>query len=275
MTFIPGLQPPEPAQRGWWFVFSGADLLVQVAPNGATNLVPQLTHPDELGLVPDGTHYLGTLDEQPCTAAAFSQRPAALPDGYALVNLRELYGALPEPLFSLATRATHLANWELSHRFCGRCGQPVQTKADERAKWCPACGLLTFPQIAPAVIVAVRRDDRILLAHSPRFPAGLYSVLAGFVEPGETLEACVHREIHEEVGLTVTNLRYFGSQPWPYPMSLMLGFTADHAGGEITVDGAEVLEAGWFRADQFPTLPMKLSIARRLIDDFVRRVSAA
>ena len=272
MTFIAAVQPlgDEPTP-GWWFIFHGTSLLVCTA--GAEQVVPQVGHPGELGLAPDAVHYLGTLDGVPCVAAAYQRAPEAVPDDHALVSLRELFGVLPEPVFSVATRATHLANWELNHRFCSRCGQATQLKADERAKWCPACGHLTFPQISPAVIVAVRREDKLLLAHSPRFPAGLFSVVAGFVEPGETLEAAVHREVYEEVGLRVDNLRYFGSQPWPYPNSLMLGFTADWAGGEIAVDGDEVLEAGWFGTDYLPILPGKLSIARRLIDDFVRRAS--
>ena len=123
----------------------------------------------------------------------------------------------------------------------------------------------------PAVIVAVIKGNQILLAHSKRFPAKFYSVLAGFVEPGETLEECIHREILEEVGVTVKNIRYFGSQPWPFPNSLMVAFTADYAGGKISIDGNEIMDAGWFTADNLPPIPAKISIARRLIDWFVEK----
>jgi NAD+ diphosphatase len=184
------------------------------------------------------------------------------------MDLRGLLGAIGEELFWIAGRANHLMDWERSHRFCGQCGHPTENKSDERAKRCPACGRVNYPRVSPAVIVAVINGDRILLARNKRFRGPFYSVLAGFVEPGETLEQCVEREIHEEVGLSVKNIRYFGSQPWPFPNSLMVGFIADYAGGSIIVDNSELMEAGWFSADSLPNLPSKISIARRLIDWF-------
>jgi NAD+ diphosphatase len=141
----------------------------------------------------------------------------------------------------------------------------------ERAKRCPACGLLSFPRLSPAIIVLVERDDRVLLARGVNFPEGMYSTLAGFVEPGESLEEAVHREIGEEVGVALTDLRYFGSQPWPFPHSLMIGFTARYAGGEIVLDDREIADAAWFTADRMPRVPQKLSIARRLIDSYVAK----
>jgi NAD+ diphosphatase len=162
-----------------------------------------------------------------------------------------------------------IVEWDRTHRFCSRCGEPTERMVNERARRCARCGLLAFPRLSPAVIVRVLRDDQILLGHNRAFPPGLYSVLAGFVEPGETLEETVEREIFEEVGIEVTDLRYFASQPWPYPNSLMLGFTARHAGGEIRVDQQELADARWFSRDNLPELPGKLSIARRLIDDWL------
>jgi NAD+ diphosphatase len=147
-------------------------------------------------------------------------------------------------------------------------------KADERAKVCTACGWVVFPRMSPAVIVAVTRGERILLARSPRFPEKFYSVLAGFVEPGESLEECVQREVKEEVGLELKHIRYVGSQPWPFPNSLMIGFTADYAGGEMTIDGLEIVEADWFRADDLPRIPPRPTIARQLIDGFVETRAA-
>ena len=146
----------------------------------------------------------------------------------------------------------------------------MQAKTDERAKLCPACGLVSFPRVAPAIIVAVVRDGTILLARARRFPTVMYSVIAGFVEPGESLEQCVHREVREEVGVAVRGLRYFASQPWPFPHSLMVAFTAQHAGGEIRVDEREITEAGWYPPDRLPRIPDSISVARRLIDWFVQ-----
>jgi NAD+ diphosphatase len=131
--------------------------------------------------------------------------------------------------------------------------------------------MMHFPRLSPAAIVLVKRGDRILLAHSPGFPLGLYSVLAGFVEPGESIEEAVVREVKEEVGIEVTNVRYFGSQPWPFPNSLMIGFTADYKGGDLAPEPGEIEEAGWYTADDLPHLPPKISIARAMIDDFVKQ----
>jgi NAD+ diphosphatase len=176
---------------------------------------------------------------------------------------------MEDHLFSLAGRAIQIVNWNQTHQFCGRCGTRTDDKLDERAKICPKCGLISFPLLSPAIIVAVVQGSRILLAHANHFPDGFYSVLAGFVEPGETLEECVQREVQEEVGLQLKNIRYFGSQPWPFPHSLMIAFTAEYAGGQITTDGMEIRDAGWFTAHDLPLIPGKISIARRLIDWFV------
>ena len=157
-------------------------------------------------------------------------------DGFQLKGLRETFGQLEEELIWIAGRANQLVDWSRNHQFCGQCGHPTEDKSEERAKICPACGLVNYPRLSPAVIMAVVRGDRLLLASNKRFKSGFYSVLAGFVEPGETLEECVAREIKEEVGISVKNIRYFGSQPWPFPNSLMVGFLADYAGGEIKAD---------------------------------------
>ena len=142
-------------------------------------------------------------------------------------------------------------------------------KEDETAKICPACGFLTFPRISPAIIVRITDNDRILLARSPHFPPGMYSVLAGFIEPGESLEAGILREVHEEVGVRIDNLAYFGSQPWPFPDSLMIGFTARYASGEIRCDGVEIEDAGWYGRENMPGLPGHMSIAHALISDYL------
>jgi NAD+ diphosphatase len=176
---------------------------------------------------------------------------------------------MEDDFFRVALTAGHMVEWDRTSRFCGRCGARLGLHGHERAKACPECGLLVFPRISPAVIVAVERDNRILLARSAHFPERLFSVLAGFVEPGESLEETVLREVREEVGILVKDIRYFGSQPWPFPDSLMLGFTARHAKGELCIDNREIVEARWFAPDELPAIPPKVSIARRLIDRFL------
>jgi NAD+ diphosphatase len=175
---------------------------------------------------------------------------------------------MPDEVIWIAGRANQLLYWHRTHVYCGQCGRETEDKADERAKICPDCGHVSYPRLSPAVIVAIVRGNRILLARNRRFKGSFYSVLAGFVEPGESLEECIRREIREEVGLRVKNIRYFGSQPWPFPDSLMIGFIADYAAGEIRVDGSEILDAGWFSKNRLPGIPPKISIARQLIDWF-------
>jgi NAD+ diphosphatase len=192
----------------------------------------------------------------------------------AFKGLRGLFADLGEELFTLAGRALQIMDWDRTHQFCGQCGTPTADKTDERAKVCLQCGLLHYPHMSPAIIVAVRRREQILLARASRFPEGLYSVIAGFVEPGESLEECLRREVREETGIEVDNIRYFGSQAWPFPNSLMVGFTANYAAGEIAIDRDEIVDAGWFSAKSLPTIPEKLSIARRLIDYSLAKGSA-
>jgi NAD+ diphosphatase len=191
------------------------------------------------------------------------------PEGMAFLGLRRLWGRLDEAAWKLAGRAAQIVEWDRDHRYCGRCGAGTARKPGELARVCPRCGLHHFPRISPAVIVRIERGDEILLARSPHFAPGVYSTIAGFVEPGESLEQTVAREVREEVGVEVTNVRYFGSQPWPFPHSLMIGFVADWASGEIRLQEEEIEDAGWFRVDTLPGLPSRLSIARALVDDFI------
>jgi NAD+ diphosphatase len=210
------------------------------------------------------------MNGHPCLCAE-CEADGPLPDGMAFQGLRKLYGSLDEEMFWVAGRAFQIVDWDRTHQHCGRCGSPTENKSDERAKVCPKCGTVSFPRMSPAIIVAVIRDGSVLLAHAARFPGAMYSVLAGFVEPGESLEDCVRREVKEEAGVELKNIRYFGSQPWPFPNSLMIGFTAEYAGGEVTMDMKEIVDAQWFTADHLPTIPDKISIARKLIDWFVEQ----
>lgn len=267
MSFEPAVRLSAPHRgRACWLVFSNERLLVR--EKGPTVEAPVVEDLSVLGIEPIRCQVLGTLDQMPCFSAELPP-DAAPPEGYSFQGLRRLFGVLDDTLFSIAVRAKQIVAWDQTHQFCGRCGARTRSMEGERAKVCPDCGLTSFPRIAPAVIVAVTRSDTLLLARSQRFPEGFYSVLAGFVEAGETLEECVHREIREEVGIEISDIRYFGSQSWPFPHSLMIGFTAVYAGGALRPNPSEIVDAAWFRADRLPMIPGKISIARSLIDWFV------
>ncbi len=272
MRFISSVVPIRSGEvPAWWYAFREDQLLIFYDKKKAE--IPCIRDLSSLKLNPVRTQYLGQLDGKPCYTAEL-EPGTEVPDGMAFFGLRELFGHIDDELFWLSSRAVQIKNWDKNHQYCGRCGAETATVPDERAKMCPECGLKNFPRISPAVITAVVKRDKILLARAGRFPVKLYSVIAGFVEPGETLEECVEREIMEEVGIGVKNIRYFGSQPWPFPDSLMIAFTAEHEGGEITIDNKEIIEAGWYTATCLPNIPGKISIARRLIDWFVRTHSA-
>ena len=264
--YAPAIQPPiEPPERSLWFVFRGPELLVTAAPDVA---LPHCNHPKTLGIMPQRIQYLGVLGEQHCFSAEAAAGVAA-PQGWVWQGLRALFGALDDAQFALAGRALQIVDWDLTHQYCGACGAATVARKSERSRECPGCGLVAYPRLAPAVMGLVRRERELLLARSPRFPEGMYSALAGFVEPGETLEQCLEREVYEEVGIRVCKVRYFASQPWPFPHSLMIAFFADYCSGEICVDGTEIEDARWFDVRNFenlPRLPARISIARRLID---------
>ena len=265
-SFVPRMDPSGlTLGPRLWFACRGGSILV-AAKDGELSL-PFTEDLRSVGLAADNSHVLGTAQGLVCMAAGIPIGTPA-PEGFRFEGLRSLFDGISYSFFAVAARALEVVDWDLSHRFCGKCGAATTLRTGERARECPACGSLSYPRISPAVIVAVVRDKRILLARAARFPQGLRSVLAGYVEPGETLEECVHREVREETGIEITNLRYFGSQPWPFPHSLMVAFTAEHAGGEIVVDGAEIREADWYGPNELPEIPGPLTVARRLIDWF-------
>ena len=216
-------------------------------------------------------HFLGYLDQVACVALNLGD-DAPEPPGMRFVGLRTLFFKIPEPLLALAARAFQVVDWDRCHRFCGRCGTATQNHAGERSKQCPACGLVAYPRVSPAMMALVTRGRDLLLARAHRFAPGMFSALAGFVEPGETIEDCVRREVREEVGVEVGEITYFASQSWAFPHSLMIAYTAEYAGGEIRCEDAEIAEARWFAADALPYLPPSVSIARRLIDATAARL---
>jgi NAD+ diphosphatase len=212
--------------------------------------------------------YLGHRGSVACYAAEISSDPEIAGCTF-YPNIRELYGILSDDELAVAALAVRIVDFDRTTLFCGQCGARNRQSRRERAKCCDTCGLVTYPRTSPAIIVLVRRDDRVLLARSPGFPPDMHSILAGFVEPGENLEEAIHREVREETGIEITNPRYMGSEPWPFPNSLMIGFVADYAGGEIAIDNNEIIAAGWFDRDHLPPLPSTMSISRALIDWWV------
>lgn len=276
LEFVSRLTPPENVDGpAYWFIFAGEKLLVR--RNGERALIPLLSGPDELGLTPERTVFLGQFEEGGAQTGCYAAEIAAdatLPPDMIAEGLRALYPLLDEPFLGVAGRAVQLVAFDRTNQYCGQCGTRMLDQTHERAKRCPKCGLINYPRLSPAIIIAVTRRGegrlQILLGRNHRFPTGRYSVLAGYVEPGETLEECCAREVCEEVGIDLRNIRYFGSQPWPFPNSLMLGFTAEYAGGEIKPDESELADARWFAADELPGIPPLFTIARKLIDWFVQ-----
>jgi NAD+ diphosphatase len=270
--FIPAHAMPEalPA-TALVFAFRADKILV-----GGSDQAPAILTREELsaaGLDGPG-HYLGEYQGVHCIATALADDVRDV-EGLRFAGLRSLFFAMPEPLVAIAGRAFQVIEWDRTHRFCGRCGTPTRDKPGERAKECPACGYVAYPRVSPAMMALVTRGREILLARAHRFPPGMFSALAGFVESGETIEDCIVREVREEVGLEVGRLSYFGSQSWSFPHSLMIAFTAEYAGGDIRCDESEIAEARWFAADALPPLPTSLSIARRLIDETAARLRNA
>jgi NAD+ diphosphatase len=253
----------------YWFVFSLNRLLLKTNKDDVSiPFIPFVKTIEELDILPVRTQYLGTLEGHPCYCVEVSS-DIKDPKGMSFRDLRLLYGTLEEDIFILAGRALQLITWDRTHQYCGNCGSHTETIQGAKAKRCPKCGLMSYPQICPAIITAILKDNKILMAHNSNFTRNRYSVISGFLEPGETLEECVEREIMEEVGIKVKNIKYFGNQPWPFPNSLMVGYLAEYASGEISVDGVEITDAKWFDVSSLPELPPKMSIARKLLEWYI------
>jgi NAD+ diphosphatase len=266
---VPDDAPPPTDTRA--FAFRGADALIRDA--AAEPPLPTIGDLGALAQDASAADRIGEIDGTPCVAVALAP-DAPIPAGFSLVSLRLAFPRLGERTWKLAGRAYQLLEFERTHRFCGACATPTEAVAGERARRCPACDLTAYPRVSPAIIVLVERGDDALLAQPKRMPV-FYSTLAGFVEPGESLEETILREVREETGVEITDPRYFGSQPWPFPHSLMVGFHATYAGGALRPDSRELGDTRWFRYDALPAIPPRFSIARALIDAFVERRKAA
>jgi NAD+ diphosphatase len=244
VSWLPGFDPEaRPAPGSTVLAIGEGRVIVTTAGNA-----------DGAGLL-----HVGVLDGEPVFATPLAGPPADAP------TLRALLAESPPGLAHAAGRAAQLLEWDAGHRFCGRCGAATGAAAEELVRVCPRCGASWYPRIAPAVIMVVERGEEVLLARRAGVTRPTYSCLAGFVEPGETLEEAVVREVREEAGVEVSDVRYAGSQPWPFPSQLMVGFTAGYAGGEIRIDERELAEARWFRRDALPRIPPPFTIAHRLI----------
>ena len=267
--FTPSQVMPESFDAAT-LAFAYRDGRILVGGSEGAPAIPTFTSLVAAGL--EGTpHFLGNLGSTGCIALTLPDG-ALEPAGMRYVGLRSLFLRIPDPLLALAGRAFQVVEWDRTHRYCGRCGTPTRDKVGERAKECPACGLVAYPRVSPAMMALVTRGREILLARSHRFVNGIYSALAGFVEPGETIEDCVRREVREEVGVEIDGITYFASQSWAFPHSLMIAYTAEYAGGDIRLEDAEIADARWFALDALPPLPPNVSIARRLIDATVARL---
>ena len=246
-----------------YFLFYKNELLVKSEDNKA--VIPKIQDLENLKF--NNIQYLGSLNGQNCFCGELDENDEnpIIPNDMYFSKLKALTHQLSEDMFWIGGRAIQLVNFNNEHKYCGRCGALTHAVDGERAKKCPKCGLINYPRICPAIIVAVVRDGKLLLAHNNQSAKDLYSVVAGFVEVGETFENCVVREVLEETGINVKNIKYFGNQPWPFPNSLMIGFTAEYASGEIQVDGVEIGDANWYSSNEMPVTPDSISIAKKLI----------
>jgi len=260
-SFIPLIAPVDhPAPHT--FLFRNGELLVSESDLS----LPQHSdcasiHADRLEM-----HAVGLLDGCYCRTSwlASSVEP---PAGFQFKNLRSLFGIWDDGFLAVAGRAFQIADWARTHRFCGACGAAMQAAQGERCFKCPSCAMVAYPRISPAMMVLVKKGDAILLARNVHSPTGRFSPLAGFLEAGESIEDAVHREVFEEVGLKVRDLKYFGSQSWPFPHSLMIAYTAEYASGEIRLDETEIAEARWYGpGDTLPPTAQGISIAGKLIE---------
>ncbi len=273
-TFAPD---PAPAYTEQWnsnpdseiIVFCGKEMLLREGED--VYRFPKAADLESLSIRIPSALSIGERNGVPCYAVELEQMPELSTELVKQVEVRIAVGNLDDSSFTAGCRAKELLHWRRQHRFCGNCGGALTESKTDVAMLCPECGERFYPQLAPAVIVAITRGDEILLAHNKKFRPGIYGLIAGFVEAGENIEQAIRREVYEETGIKVGNFRYDSSQCWPFPNSLMLGFTAEYVSGEAVADSAELESLGWFHADHLPMIPPHGSIARRLIDDFQKK----
>lgn len=254
--------------KQYWFLFCKSDLMLQKKEDG-TYTIP-LSEECPVALKDwQQPHNISPMDDGTLVKTVLLDAPVTDDARFEMCGLRQSYYKLPSALYLKAGKCQEILYWDQNTKFCGVCGAPMRLHTDI-SKRCTNCGKEVWPSLATAIIVLIHKGaDEVLLVHAKNFRGDFYGCVAGFVETGETLEECVRREVMEETGLTIKNIRYFGSQPWPYPCGLMVGFHADYDEGSIHLQRSELSKGAWFNKKSLPTIPEKLSIARRLIDDWL------
>ena len=250
----------------YWFIFNNGDIVLQKTDDGGYTIPYCDEKPVDTA---PGSHVLNIAPMDDGTEArAFRISTPATDNNFEMCGLRQSYYKLSRPLYLKAGKAAELLYWDQNTRFCGVCGSPMEMSSDI-SKTCPNCGKTVWPQLATAIIVLINRGEDLLLVHAKNFKTDFYGCVAGFVETGESLEEAVKREVMEETHLTIKNLRYFKSQPWPYPCGLMVGFFAEYESGDLRLQESELSRGNWFNKNSLPTIPEKLSLARMLIDKWL------
>ena len=257
-------------ERKYWFVFCKGDLLLEKTTDGQYTIPYQEEAPTPLKEWTN-VHTITPFGDDDVRTYTIDG-PVTDNPRYEMCGLRATYNKLPHELYQIAGKCQEILYWDANTRFCGVCGGPMKMHT-EISKRCTHCGKEIWPLLATAIIVLIRREDKVLLVHARNFRGKFFGLVAGFVETGETLEEAVVREVHEEVGIKIKNIRYFASQPWPYPCGLMVGFTADYVSGDLHLQRSELDDAGWFDRDHLPPVPDKMSIARQLIDSWLEKSS--
>lgn len=269
ILFEPSVKPlHRRSDKDYWFLFKDNKLLTIESKNKIQ--IPRWEYIEHLNISIYNIQYMGAFCGHNCYCGEVADDIGE--ENVVFLDLKTLSNTVDEDTYTLSSKANLLLNWLKLNQYCGVCGSKMYKKdsPSERAMVCSNCGNTTWPRTSPAIIVAVVKEDKLLLAQNRQFPNRMYSVIAGFVEYGETLEECVKREVYEEVGIKVKNIKYFGSQPWPYPNSMMIGFTAEYLDGEIEADGKEIVHAGWFSKEEIPGMYNKsISIGSELIEWFL------
>lgn len=256
--------------QSWWLVFYKDQLLLEKKENGTYTIPCGEVSPVT---IQEGTkvHDITILEDRNCVAFSVSS-PLEESERYQMIGLRASHELIPFSHYQAAGKAREILHWDAENHFCSVCGTPME-QIDAIMKRCPNCSREAYPSISTAILALVKKEDSLLLVHARNFNGTFYSLVAGFLETGETLEECVAREVKEETGLDIKNITYFGNQSWPYPSGLMVGFIADYAGGELKLQDEELSSGSFYTRDNLPELPRKLSLARKMIDWWIEQES--
>lgn len=254
-------------QPCWWFIFYNNLLLIEKDKEQYN--IPLSS---EIPVDVDNryvVHDIGTMGDYVCKAVQVPDMVQET-DHFVMIDLRSSYDYIPAPQFAMAGKAYEILFWDKNSKFCPVCGTSTQ-QALPNSKKCPSCQFEIFPTISTAILALVQKEDSILLVQAHNFSGPFHSLVAGFLETGESLEECVQREVMEETGLSVKNIRYFGSQAWPFPSGLMVGFITEYESGELKLQEEELKNGAFYKKENLPELPRKLSLARKMIDWWIEK----